>query len=190
MGALLLSGAYGGRAGAGQPCAKALPLEGEGWVGMLYACGRSNRAQKPSLPGRGEESLHLRRLRTARASTAAAAVAPGAAGVLPTGALLESTGLAAAMTATLAFGLARLDPGFTARVALSFGARVAARGLTPAAAARVAARSADRLDVLGDDRDFLAKALRKRNLVERHFGQPLDVAQVVALVLGAEADCN
>src|SRR5690606_19902754 len=158
-----------------------LPLERRIWRGG---------ARSATAPTNGERRLGLHGPLAAGATAAVAATAVAAVGIAAR-ALLEAARLAAGSLPTLA--AARLDTDFAACVALRFGARVTARGLTPAprltsAAARCVARSADWLDMLGDDRDFLAQAFRKGNLVERDLGQALDVAQVIALVLGAEAD--
>src|SRR5688572_12724990 len=134
-----------------------------------------------------DDGLRLRGLRAAR-TAAAAATATVAGRVVP--ALLEaSAGLAGAIGATVAVRLARrmpgLDAGFAACLALRLGAGVAPGRL---AAARRAPRSADRLDVPGDDRDLVAQPFGQRHLVERHSRELLDVAQVLALVVGAEAE--
>src|SRR5690606_762848 len=141
-------------------------------------------------PTYGERRLGLHRPLAAGATAAAAATAVAAVRIAAS-ALLEAARLAAGSLPTLA--AARLDTDFAACIALRFGARVATRGLTPAprltsAATRCVARSADRLHMLGHDRDFLTQAFRQRHLVERDLGQPLDVAQIITLVLGAEAD--
>src|SRR5690606_19598629 len=158
-----------------------LPLERRIWRGG---------ARSATAPTYGERRLGLHRPLAAGATAAAAATAVAAVRIAAS-ALLEAARLAAGSLPTLA--AARLDTDFAACIALRFGARVATRGLTPAprltsAATRCVARSADRLHMLGHDRDFLTQAFRQRHLVERDLGQPLDVAQVIALVLGAEAD--
>src|SRR5690606_32710509 len=156
-----------------------LPLERRIWRGG---------ARSATAPTYGERRLGLHGPLTAGATAAVAATAVAAVGIAAH-ALLEAARLAAGALATFALALARLDAGFAARIALSFGAGIATRRL-PTAPMRTgrAARAAHRLRVLRHDRDFFAQAFRQRHLVERDLGQPLDVAQVIALVLGAEAD--
>src|SRR5690606_28485578 len=130
-----------------------LPLERRIWRGG---------ARSATAPTYGERRLGLHRPLAAGATAAAAATA------------VAAVRLAAAALPTLA--AARLDTDFAACIALRFGARVATRGLTPAprltsAATRCVARSADRLHMLGHDRDFLTQAFRQRHLVERDLGQ-------------------
>src|SRR5690606_1008958 len=162
-----------------------LPLERRIWRGG---------ARSATAPTYGERRLGLRGPLATRATAAMAATAVATARIAATG-LEVAARLATGALATFALPLARLAAGLAARLALSVGARIAARRLPPpplpprppARAAR-AARAAHRLGVLRHDRHFLAQAFGQRHLVERDLGQPLDVAQVIALVLGAEAD--
>src|SRR5690606_6764504 len=124
---------------------------------------------------------------------AAAAVAAGLAramAVLAVRLALRVAALAVRLgrrRSTFALALAWLDADLAARVALRLGAGVAARRL---AAAGRTPRAADRLGVLRHHRDFLPPPPPQRHPGERDLGQPLDVAQVLALVLRAEADRN
>src|SRR5690606_33588716 len=144
-----------------------LPLERRIWRGG---------ARSATAPAHREGRLGLHRLLAAGTAAAVAATTMAAVRIATAG--LEAAAGLSPVLAPLALALARLDPDFAARVALGLGALVAARGLSPA---RRAARPAYRLGVLGDDRRFLAQAFGQRDLVERDLGQPLDVAQIIAL---------